>query len=115
MPMLQHQVDDMRNACSRIALRRRPPVVVRILTEQATFLGVKCLEPAEPRNPDYKKWTPPGTQVGPFSRVRFSDLYVATRNAVGVNHPDYQAGREVQTSDPDHSEEHPPSEGGAGD
>jgi hypothetical protein len=109
--MLQHQIETMRSVVDRALLRIHPPAELIILQEHADFLGVKYDLPKRKelsaieamQRQAAKAMLPGGKPYGPLIRVKLDRLYVALRNAKGVNHPEYRS-REDQTQDENYSQ-----------
>lgn len=83
--MLSFQVRQMQRAINRLVSLNRPPESVMILQDHAEYLGVKPL----PRDPVAdvvdRSNIPAGKPVPNLCKVRLVELFVALKNAKGVD------------------------------
>lgn len=104
--MLQQQVEKMRSAVFELTLQPNPPRIVLVLEEQADFLGVKRTPRPTREDEEHErnviKAMPRGKPYGKLTGVKLENLYLALKDAKGVNHPNYQP-RETESETANYS------------
>ena len=92
--MLQQHVESMRRTVFRLTMQAVPPATVLILQEQAEFIGVPTTKRPKSEEEEHErsviKSLPRGKPYGKLVCVKLEHLYLAIKDAKGVNHPDYQ-------------------------
>lgn len=82
--MLSFQVRDMQKTIQKLLNRKRPPIEVMILKGHADYLGVAYTRGPKADRPE--SWMlDEGKPLGQVVRVKVADLFVALKDAKGVD------------------------------